>query len=220
MTHYAEIAYKLSINKPRHYIEPHRLHDYNKSLPNIKFAHSIRTDIQYVDSVILLVRHPLDVFVSSYFQYNKRENGEDHFKGTISDYLKHTNTMSNIIDLYNTWINACNYCITYEDMMQDFTNTIYNLFNHIGMINCNSNIAIKKVKKITSFRRLREKESNNFYCDVRMKPLDISDPESFKVRKGKIGGYKDYLSQVQIDYLMDIVANNLSDKFTSYKKEL
>ena len=34
---------------------------------------------------------------------------------------------------------------------------------------------------------------------------DPADPESYKVRKGKVGGYVDYLSQDHIAYIDDCI---------------
>jgi len=41
-------------------------------------------------------------------------------------------------------------------------------------------------------------------------PDPNGDPEMFKVRKGKVGGYRDYLDQVEIERLQTLVAQRLS----------
>ncbi|TIP61683.1 MAG: hypothetical protein E5X55_36270 [Mesorhizobium sp.] len=39
-----------------------------------------------------------------------------------------------------------------------------------------------------------------------MQPRDPDDPESFKVRKGKVGGYLDYLSTDDVAFCDDVLA--------------
>jgi hypothetical protein len=39
-----------------------------------------------------------------------------------------------------------------------------------------------------------------------LRPGDVRDPESFKVRRGKIGGYREYLSSDDQAYAADAMA--------------
>ena len=52
--------------------------------------------------------------------------------------------------------------------------------------------------------------------DYRMKPGNKNDPNSFRTRKGKVGGYKDELSQEDQDYIDNQVKENL-DLFYGYQ---
>ena len=44
-------------------------------------------------------------------------------------------------------------------------------------------------------------EQNTEIKSDRLKPADKNDKDTYKTRKGKIGGYKDYLSKDEIKYL-------------------
>jgi len=52
----------------------------------------------------------------------------------------------------------------------------------------------------------------------RMKPGDRSDEESFKTRKGKVGGYREYLTADEIDAIDARIAANLSPFFADYAR--
>ncbi len=41
-------------------------------------------------------------------------------------------------------------------------------------------------------------------------PGDHSDPESFKTRKGRVGGYADYLCGKEIEYMNAYLEKNLA----------
>jgi hypothetical protein len=43
-----------------------------------------------------------------------------------------------------------------------------------------------------------------------MQPGDTRDPDSYKVRRGKIGGYQDYFTPEQVAEIDAIVAQQLS----------
>ncbi len=43
-----------------------------------------------------------------------------------------------------------------------------------------------------------------------LKPANQDDPESYKTRRGKIGGYADYLSPEQVEYMNHKIETELS----------
>jgi hypothetical protein len=50
-------------------------------------------------------------------------------------------------------------------------------------------------------------------ADRRIVPGEVGNPDSFKVRRGKVGGYRDYLSDEQAAELDGLVATRLSSVF-------
>jgi hypothetical protein len=52
---------------------------------------------------------------------------------------------------------------------------------------------------------MKQAELNNTYESVRLRPGNVDDPESFKLRKGKINGYVDYLTEDDITYIDKII---------------
>jgi hypothetical protein len=62
--------------------------------------------------------------------------------------------------------------------------------------------AIAHVASENTFEKMRRREANGEYGRYKKKltPRDKGDPETYKVRRGKIGGYVDYLSPDDVAY--------------------
>lgn len=71
-------------------------------------------------------------------------------------------------------------------------------------------LLIKGSVEFASFDSLSRKEANGFFKSDKLKPSDASDGDSFKVRRGKIGGYRDYFSDDQNVYLDGLVRDRLN----------
>ena len=61
-----------------------------------------------------------------------------------------------------------------------------------------------------SFGSLSRKDADGFFSSDKLKPSDASDGDSYKVRRGKSGGYRDYLSDEQNAYIDSLVRNRLN----------
>jgi hypothetical protein len=61
-----------------------------------------------------------------------------------------------------------------------------------------------------SFDNLRQLEGQGFFRQGGLKRRDAGDPESFKVRRGKVGGYRDYFTDEQVAELEGLMAARLS----------
>jgi hypothetical protein len=64
-----------------------------------------------------------------------------------------------------------------------------------------------------SFENLRKLETSGFFKRGGMTLRDPSDENSFKVRRGKVGGYRDYFTPEQVAELEALVAEKLSPVF-------
>ena len=52
-----------------------------------------------------------------------------------------------------------------------------------------------------------------FRGDHRLTATDTNDKDSFKMRKGKVGGYKEHLTKADIEYINDEIQKNLKPEF-------
>src|SRR6266568_1678270 len=52
----------------------------------------------------------------------------------------------------------------------------------------------------TQFENMKKMEAAGAFDSKILRPGDVRDPESFKVRRGKVGGYREYLSVEDQDY--------------------
>lgn len=56
-------------------------------------------------------------------------------------------------------------------------------------------------------------ERENRFASNRLRPGDPEDLESYKTRRGKVGGYRDCLSPASIDWIDRKIESELSDSF-------
>jgi alcohol sulfotransferase len=63
------------------------------------------------------------------------------------------------------------------------------------------------------FESLKEKERTNFFRSSRLAPRDPDDPDSFKVRRAKVGGYRDYFDAEQVARLEAYVREHLAPSY-------
>ena len=58
---------------------------------------------------------------------------------------------------------------------------------------------LRQAVQFASFDNLARKEAAGFFNTKRMQPGDVSDPNTFKVRRGQVGGYRDYFSAKELE---------------------
>jgi hypothetical protein len=66
------------------------------------------------------------------------------------------------------------------------------------------------------FDNMRALERKNAFKSARLRPADGADPESFKTRKGKVGGYREYFTDEDLAYLEARIADRLSPFYADY----
>ena len=153
--------------------------------------------------VILLVRDPRDVAVSFYFQVTRRENV---FTGSLSEFLRdETLGIRKILAFNKNWYERRNVprrfqLFTYEEMHENPRRVLSTTLEIMGVTDVPEEIVAQAVE-FASFANMRELESRDAFGAASMRPGDPSDPESFKVRRGEIGGYRKYLSADDIAYI-------------------
>jgi hypothetical protein len=64
-----------------------------------------------------------------------------------------------------------------------------------------------------SFDNLRKLEVSGFFKQGGMRLRNRDDETTFKVRRGKVGGFRDYFTPEQVAELEEIVATRLSPRF-------
>jgi hypothetical protein len=58
------------------------------------------------------------------------------------------------------------------------------------------------------FETMQERERNGFFASERLRPGRSGATDSYKVRRGKIGGYRDYLTPIEVARVDRIVADH------------
>lgn len=176
---------------------------------------------------LLLVRHPCDIAVSWYLQFTKRQSSAkrelinhfiphpiDHRAVSLRDFVMHSDIgLPFLIDYLNTWERNVgrmprSLIVRYEDLRN---NTFETLRKIIDLLDGSfTDDDIRQAVSFGSFDNLRALERTGFFRRGGLAPQNPSDPDTFKVRRGKIGGYRDYFGPEQVAEMEALVASRLS----------
>ena len=171
---------------------------------------------------VFVVRYPLDVIVSLYFHIQKHAARErklfNNWPLSLEGVSMYEFAMSSdwglreAIGFYNGCVrHATNMpdamIVSYENMR---TNTPDVLHRIMTFANTDASEAeVREATEFTSVDRLREAERTNSFDSYRLRPGNPEDPDSFKVRRAKIFGYRDYFGADETTELERIVTNEL-----------
>ena len=171
--------------------------------------------------IVLLVRDPRDVAVSQFFQWQYRMRPHKKF---INGYPAHGADIDvwgfvrdenvgvpRIVDCFNGWARAIPdlgniLVIRYEDMHADPQRALRQIFEFTGT--GMSKQQIREAVDFAAYDNMKQMEREKFFKGggARVKPGDRDNPESFKVRKAEVGGYRDHFSDEQCARLQQMVA--------------
>jgi len=178
--------------------------------------------------VMFLARDPRDVVVSYYFQRAKREPArrilffqrkrrETHapFTGTLSEFLSvPVGGFDTLLRYYNIWaenrtVPAQFLLVRYEDMHAEPARELRKVLAFLGLKAVRDEVIADAVQ-YSSFDNMRKLEQRDALGSFKLRPADVNDADSYKVRRGKIGGYVDYLAPEEIEMLNGKMAAELS----------
>lgn len=222
----------------RHLIGFDNLHRMNPAVPKLFFTHDNylkdytgNTDSKadfYTKKVVLLVRNPLDTAVSQFFQWKFRMRPG---KKALNEYPEHgsdvdiyTFVMSEsaglpkIIDYMNLWARESDrvkslLVVRYEDMRADTAGVLGRILAFLGTPATADQLA--ECVRFASVENMRNMETKRTFwlSGSRMVAKDKNNPNSFKVRKAKVGGYRDYFDDAQIAAMQAVVRERLDPMF-------
>jgi Sulfotransferase domain len=165
--------------------------------------------------VILLARDPRDCFVSLYLQLTRRDpNAPVKLRGkTVSEMLRDEKFgVRAIINAMNDWINEFSgrdnfTLVRYEALRASPAEHFRDLLAALGESKPDGAI-FQDALEFSRFENMQKLEAAGAFDSNILHPGDVRDPESFKVRRGKVGGYREYLSVEDQQYaaaaLMDL----------------
>ena len=213
------------------YNVPFGLDDLNKSnkiIPSILFTHelwvhySIATPRQKLlgkfivpdkflrsKKVVVLYRDPRDVLVSLFFHKSKRS--EIKTQKNISDFISDKrHGIDLIINVMNQWRerleNSSNcFWLSYEDLKRDTFTSFKEVLNFLNFTVINEDF-IQQAITFSEFKNMKKMEAEGSFGSKIMRPGDQSDPDSFKVRKGIVGGYMNHFSDEDLHRLDQAVS--------------
>jgi Sulfotransferase domain len=207
----------------RHLLGFDNLHLRNHAIPRIFFTHDnytkdytghVDSKADYYDKkVVLLVRHPADVAVSQYQQWRHRMRPN---KKTLNAYPEHDETVSlaefvierpaglrRVIDFMNGWAREMPrlpqlLVVRYEDLRARPEATLGELLTFMGTPGTQDEV--RAAVEFASFENMQRLEARRTFwlSGGHMLPRDRNNPQSFKVRRGKVGGYRDDFTAAEI----------------------
>ena len=117
----------------------------------------------------------------------------------------------------NHWAHAISTCddhiiSRYEDLRKDPFEGFKNIIKFLNLDFADFEIA--EAVKFTDFASMKKREAQNFYKgDFRVSTDDPNDENTYKTRRGLIGGYTDYFTEAQTANLERTVSENLNPVF-------
>jgi hypothetical protein len=161
-------------------------------------------------TVVFLYRDPRDTVVSGYFQATKRVNT---YTGSISDFIRDPrHGVEKIVRFNMEWLERGPALgkflpVTYEELRADTAGTLTRIIDFIGAERPAE--AIEAAVDEASFEKLKLKEASGELgarYGKAMMPADSSDPQSYKVREGVVGGFRKHLGEDDIAFCDEVLA--------------
>ena len=95
----------------------------------------------------------------------------------------------------------------YEDLRAEPVATLGDIMRHMG--EDFSEEEIRAAVEWGSFDNLQQLETRGTFSQGGMKLVDADDPSTYKVRRGKVGGYREDFDEHQVAELEELVRDNI-----------
>jgi hypothetical protein len=173
--------------------------------------------------LILLTRDPRDIVASYYLQLTRRASGvtvaqsgapEDLSAWSLYEFARNEQLgLPRIIDWMNQWEQRLaglpgHLATSYEALRKDPGSVLQKLADFVGL-ECNAS-EIADTLRFTEFDNMKLLEQDGYFRSDKLQPLNADDPDSYKVRRGLVGGYKLDFSEDEQHALDSILAERLS----------
>src|SRR6478672_3026509 len=160
--------------------------------------------------IIVLARDPRDCFVSLYLQLTRRDpNAPAKLRQkSVSEMLRDEKFgMRAIISTMNHWLNEFSHgdnftLVRYEALRAAPAEHFRDLLGVLGEPLPDAT-TFQEALEFSRFENMQKLEAAGTFDSKILHPGDVRDPESFKVRRGKVGGYREYLSADDLEYAAD-----------------
>ncbi|WP_331766454.1 sulfotransferase domain-containing protein [Embleya sp. NBC_00896] len=163
--------------------------------------------------VVFLTRDLRDVIVSHYFQRTRRQTHP--YVGTLSEFLdEERGSLRSCIAYWNIWhahrhTPSAFLDLSYERLTDDPAGELGRVLAFCGVPAVDPAV-LEEAVRYAAFANMRAMEATGTLDSRRLRPGDPMDPESYKTRRGVVGGYRDYLTQDQIRFVNTVITENLT----------
>jgi hypothetical protein len=176
--------------------------------------------------VLFLARNPIDIAVSWFHQFTKRqsrakqelinhwvENPIDRNTVQMWEFVRHSDIgLPSLIEYQNTWARNVQdlehgMLVKYEELRTEPVPTLHKIIKLMG--EDFSEEEIRAAVEWGSFDNLQKLETKGTFSQGGMKLVNADDPSTYKVRRGKVGGYRDDFDPQQVAELEALVRDNI-----------
>ncbi len=177
--------------------------------------------------VIFLARNPIDIAVSWYHQFTKRQSAAkqelinhsiarpiDRRTVQMWEFVRHSDIgLEFLIEYQNTWARNIaeleqGTLIKYEELREQPIPTLHRITRLMG--EDFSEDEIRQAVEWGSFDNLQKLETSGTFKQGGMKLVNANDPSTFKVRRGKVGGYREDFDAEQVAELETLVRDRIA----------
>jgi hypothetical protein len=152
-------------------------------------------------AVVLLARGVHDNLVSAYFQATRRWT----YKGTISAFIRDDRYgVEKLLTFYRIWfmnrhVPARFALLRYEDLHRDTYGSLARVLEFLGADV--PEVTISEAVERCTFENMRRAETEGLFEDEALRPRRPDDPDTYKIRRGEVGSFVEYLSPEDIAYI-------------------
>ncbi len=178
---------------------------------------------------LFLFRDPRDTVVSGYFQASKRLRSG--YQGSMAEFIRDPrHGIEKVITFNAAWLRHATgkpqfSIISYELLREHPVFGLERILEHLNPRIPRNSRRILDVVQECRFERMQEQEKQGVLAEQfgpMLRPAKTEDPESYKVRRGKVGGYTDYLDDQDQAYCEELMQRtgyqDLVDKHTSTQR--
>lgn len=163
----------------------------NPGVPLIAVSHRAYERALFQDRpVIFLIRDPRDVMVSAYFHATRHKG---RYTGTIKAFIADPDQgLPMLVRYLNGWAGGLqahrHHIVSYEAMSADQASTLRDILLFL-QLPCNLE-AVHHAVRESRFEAMQQTEQQ---AGIPGHSYDLGDNESLRMRRGKAGGFRDYL---------------------------
>jgi hypothetical protein len=180
--------------------------------------------------IVLLARNPGDIAVSWYYQFTRRQSARkrelinafieqpiDPERVELWEFVRNSELgLPSLIEFLNAWERRVTrlenaIIVRYEDLRSDTASELSRITSLLG--EHFSDAEIREAVEWTSFDNMQRMETDGHFQSGGVQLLDRDDPTTRKVRRGKVGGFRDDFAADRVNELEALIATRLSPTF-------
>eukprot|EP01084_Bolivina_argentea_P223476 378104_1 len=163
-------------------------------------------------NMIVGIRNPIDVTISSYFFYEKRKPEKQQlfiYNYTLANIEINSNK---ILKNYQHYVNNMNRCILnkFEDLIFDFNNTIKGIYQFISRFAKSDTPNYDLIAKMLDFETVHRQEKQNGIYKVGKIQKTLFH------RSGKVGQAKEHFTNNQIATIIKLIPNDIYEIYPKH----